>query len=102
MLTNNWQPANEAPDGVEVLATYKNEYGHRRVVRANWLARYKHEANDSDFYEFPPDGGEDEGVAYAPEGWYELIDNWDDYSSVFINYQVDYFCELPVFNEEEF
>jgi hypothetical protein len=33
---------------------------------------------------------------YVPEGWYECIDNWDDFTSILINEGViDYVMPLP-------
>lgn len=63
-----------------VLARYTNDYGHGRTIRAQWLAKFQQESEDLD--NFDADYDEESDTYYDPEGWYELIDNWGEYSSV--------------------
>lgn len=63
-----------------VLACYTNAYGHGRTIRAQWLAKFQEESDDIDNFDAEYD--EETDTYYAPEGWYELIDNWGEYSSV--------------------
>jgi hypothetical protein len=65
---------------VPVLARYTNDYGHGRTIRAWWLAKFQQESENID--NFDADYDEESDTYYDPKGWYELIDNWGDYSSV--------------------
>jgi hypothetical protein len=64
-----------------VLAFYKNVLGHGRIIRAEWIPA-KTIVADTDDQQSEYDEATDE--FYVPEGWYEKINNWDDYSSVFV------------------
>ena len=101
-IANN---ANVAPDawtsvkaampqsGVTVLAYYKNRNGFERRIRAKWTAAKTVEANAEYGW-----GEYDEAAdAYwTPEGWYECIDNWDEYSSVMVSEgEVTHWMPLP-------
>lgn len=77
-----WVPVTERlpSSRVPVLARYTNDYGNGRTIRAWWLAKFQQESED--IYNFDADYDEESDTYYDPEGWYELIDNWGDYSSV--------------------
>jgi len=80
------------PSGQVVLACYKNELGNTRRIRAQWVAEKTSEASiDSDCGEYD----EATDTYYDPEGWYECIDNWDCYSSVFVSAQITHWMPLP-------
>ena len=65
--------------GQTVLACYKNSAGNWRRIRAEWVdARTIASDTDSDISEY--DEATDE--YYDPAGWYERIDNWDEYSHI--------------------
>ena len=82
--------------GVTVLAYYKNELGMPRRVRAEWHAAKTVEANiEGDIGEYD----EATDAYWVPEGWYEQIDNWDDYSEVFISNEVTHWTPLPPVKE---
>ena len=90
-----WRPASELPEKDQiVIATYLNSNGKRRSVRAVYVRQYEEELDyddDSD-YEY----NEENDTYYLKEGWYELIDNWDDYSSVaIVEGVVDYWMPMP-------
>jgi hypothetical protein len=90
-----WRSVSELPEEDQiVIATYLNSYGKRRRVRAVYIRQYEEESDydyDSD-YEY----NEENDTYYLKEGWYELIDNWDDYSSVaIVEGVVDYWMPMP-------
>jgi len=96
-----WRPASELPKEDQiVIATYLNSYGKRRRVRAVYIRQYEEELDyddDSD-YEY----NEENDTYYLKEGWYELIDNWSDYSSVAVcEGEVDYWMQMPEFKKEQ-
>lgn len=88
------QVAERLPDsGKTVLACYRNGAGRLRRIRAVWIAAKSCEAcPDSEIGEY--DDASD--TYYEPEGWYEKIDNWEDYTSVAV-YQgtVTHWMPLP-------
>jgi len=85
------------PDaGRTVLAFYLNSLGKPRRIRAVYIDEKTREAGPEEFQ----DGGavydETRDTYYWPAGWYERIDNWDDYSHVaVIEGEVTYWMEIP-------
>jgi hypothetical protein len=78
-----WIPvADRMPEnGATVLACYTNSASKVRRIRAHWIAAKSEVADtDSDNSEYE----EATDTYWTPEGWYEQIDNWGDYSSVFV------------------
>ena len=68
-----WQPIESAPKtGRKVILFYKNRLHVGRTVIARWLT--DEQATEID--------GDDVGLE---GGWYECIDNWDDYTEVAIH-----------------
>lgn len=68
-----WQPIETAPkDGRKVILAYRNRNDKARTVMARWLT-------DEEAAETDADGVGLEG------GWYECIDNWNDYTEVAIH-----------------
>ena len=96
-----WRPASELPEEDQiVIATYLNSYGKRRRVRAVYIRQYEEEAGEDD--ELYVEYCEEQDEWYFKEGWYELIDNWPDYSSVVIvEGVVDYWMPMPPAPEGE-
>ncbi len=91
-----WRPVSELPEKDQiVIATYLNSCGKRRRVRAVYIRQYEEEVGDDDdesTYEYC----EEDDAYYLKEGWYELIDNWPDYSSVaIVEGVVDYWMPMP-------
>ena len=70
---SEWQPIDSAPQtGRKVILFYLNRNNLPRTVMARWLT--DEQAADTD--------GDDVGLE---GGWYECIDNWDDYTQVAIH-----------------
>ena len=90
-----WVPVTERmpASGVTVLACYTNSAGKVRRIRAEWVAAKTIESDaDSEISEYD----ETTDCYYDPEGWYEKIDNWGDYSSVVVNEgEVTHWMPLP-------
>ena len=90
-----WVPVAERmpKSGVTVLACYTNRAGNVRRIRAEWVAAKTIESDDdSEIGEYD----EATDCCYDPEGWYEKIDNWGDYSSVVVNEgEVTHWMPLP-------
>jgi hypothetical protein len=79
--------------GVTVLACYKNSLGKVRRIRANWIAEKTEEASsECEFGEYD----EATDCYWTPEGWYECIDNWDEYSSIAVHEgQITHWMPMP-------
>ena len=81
---NGWIAIKDRPaHGREVLLTYKNSNGNRRIVVGYFYEADKEEAGYDD------DGSsqtynEEKDAYYYNEGWYELQDNWGDYAAIWI------------------
>lgn len=70
---SGWQPIETAPkDGRKVILFYLNRNNLSRTVMATWVTDEQAAETDAD----------DVGLE---AGWYECIDNWDDYSQVAIH-----------------
>lgn len=91
-----WRPASELPEEDQiVIATYLNSYGKRRRVRAIYIRQYEEEESGQDD-ELCVEYCEEQDEWYLKEGWYELIDNWDTYSSVaIVEGKVDHWLPMP-------
>lgn len=70
-------------NGTAVLLYYKNQYNKKRIVRGCYLERYTLESNCED--DANDEYCMDDDIYYICEGWYEYIDNWSDFASVFIH-----------------
>lgn len=72
--------------GQAVLAYYLNRQGMGRRIRAEYVTRWTVEAEmfadpDTECVEY----SEQDDTYYVTEGWYELIDNWDEYARIAVN-----------------
>jgi hypothetical protein len=68
----------------KVIAHYLNDLGNSRTILAEWVPAKSRTDDclvDVDFAEYDEEADE----YYWPEGWYESIENWDDYGAVFVH-----------------
>ena len=75
-----WQPIETAPSGKAVLIHYRNPLGNSRVIKARHIQRFTEESNDEGMGVDEYDEANDR-YTYV-EGWWEMLDNWDEYSIV--------------------
>lgn len=68
--------------GCPVLAFYTNRAGMGRRIRANYVASKSHEVDCADPDTQCVEYDEEADCFYLQAGWYELIDNWEEYSSI--------------------
>jgi hypothetical protein len=89
-----WISVNKEMPSKKCLAFYTNELGKCRIVKAKYVQKFTEEANtdNEDYIEYD----EKTDCYYTPEGWYECIDNWEDYTHVFIYHgEVTHWMPLP-------
>jgi hypothetical protein len=90
-----WVPVTERlPDpSKKVLAFYKNSLGKGRIVVAAWVpANTVQDACADDLAEY----NEELDDYFWPEGWYQQIENWDEYSALTIDEgEVTHWMPLP-------
>ena len=77
-----WQDIETAPQMKSVLVHYENSLGKSRIVKAVFYPRWTVESDmDAESYD---EYSEEKDAYFIREGWYEQIDNWDDYIEVHI------------------
>ena len=69
-------PVSSAP----VLAHYKNRLGKSRRIRGRYIAPHTLESTGDDDCDL--DWSDDRETAWIKSGWYECMDNWEDYGFV--------------------
>jgi hypothetical protein len=81
------------PPCKKVLAYYKNSLRNSRRIVAKWVpAKTVESGVESDMGEY--DDATD--TYYDPEGWYECIDNWCEYTAVKVcDVEITHWMPLP-------
>jgi hypothetical protein len=88
------------PDGKPVLAVTVSDIAgslrkRRQIVRAQYIHHKEIESYGSDDTEDADWYDEEGDVYWLKEGWYELVDYWEDYGYIIIDDPVIAWCELP-------
>lgn len=79
-----WQPIETAPSAKAVLVAYQNRCEKWCIVKATRYEQYQNEQPLDDDYGECGEYCEEKDAYFTRAGWYELIDNWDDFSMVSI------------------
>lgn len=88
----NWQPIETAPINVPILIHYKTSYGRSCIIKARFVPKFTEETEFAEWGEYE----EETDIYYNPAGWYEMIDNWEEFSTIFVNEGVpDFWMPLP-------
>lgn len=96
-----WIPATERlpESGIHVLLACKTWGGNKYVCDGFHTEKF---SQPTEFYEdIDADYSEETDEYYFPEGWWEVIKNWDDYSCVAIEDAVTHWMPLPEPPKEE-
>nr|WP_298658549.1 DUF551 domain-containing protein [uncultured Flavobacterium sp.] len=83
-------PKNDA----KVQATYLNSHGKRRYIMASYIKKGTVELcdDDDDVSEYI----EDADQFFFKEGWYERIENWDEYTHLTVSKgEITHWMPLP-------
>ena len=93
-----WKPIETAPINRKVMVGYVNQYKHKRIICAEYIPMFTLLAEEgNDWAEY----NEYDDEYYVPEGWYECIDNWGDFSSVAITEGVpEVWMDIPEWRQE--
>ncbi len=91
---NNWiSVEDELPTG-KVIALYANGFGKPRRIMAEYINRYSVESSMGDGVD--DEYSEKDDAYYITEGWYEIIENWDEWRSIKVtDGEVTYWMTLP-------
>lgn len=81
---SEWISVSERMPDKACLVFYTNKLGNPRIVKAKYTPRFTDEAHGDCTDEWC-EYSEEHDEYFYPEGWYECIDNWDDYAFVTIN-----------------
>ena len=92
---DGWLPIDTAPNGQTVLVFYRNVCGKARVIKAEYYPKHFLPASDMNYEAEDADYCEEKDEYYTPQGWYELIDNWDDYSHIRADISPTHWQPLP-------
>lgn len=87
-------PEEKPKVGRPVLGCYMTNAGTYRIIRCMWFPAYSVLVDDIDIEDWG-DYNEETDEYYVPEGWYECIDHWDDYSSIFIDDEITHWMPMP-------
>lgn len=80
--------------GRKVLAAYRNCLGKYRRICAEYVAKHSRSADDLND-EMDMDYCEEADEYYWPDGWYECIENWGDFSHLRVSDHVTHWMPLP-------
>lgn len=82
-----------------VLVHYLNGLNKHRIAKAFYADKFEVEENHNEVVDWL-DYDEKTDNYYLPQGWYETIDNWDDFGHVQIPYEITHFMPLPKIPED--
>ena len=83
-VSDGWRDISSAPSAKPVLVAYKNRCDKWRVVKAVRYEQYQKEQPADDDEGECDEYCEEKDAYFVRAGWYELIDNWDDFRFVSI------------------
>lgn len=87
--------------GVHVLLCCQTASGGRYVCDGYFAERWTVEVPAYNYGDCACEYNEEDDAYYLEEGWYEVIKNWDDYSSVFIQDTVTHWTEMLELPKED-
>lgn len=82
---DGWISVDDRMPGKErCLAAYVNAAGKHRIIRAMYVDQFQIDAGEDAIDQGNCEYNEADDTFYLKAGWLECIDNWDDYSSIYV------------------
>jgi hypothetical protein len=82
--------------GMKVLAFYLNRMGKKRIIRAEYTYAKTEEAGECDPDTQCVEYCEKSDTYFVSEGWYEVMDNWEEYGSIMVTEgEITHWQSLP-------
>ena len=82
---DDWISVEDRLPGKEhCLAAYVNASGKHRVIRAMYAGQFQIDAGEDAIDQGNCEYNEADDTFYLKAGWLECMDNWDDYSSIYV------------------
>lgn len=93
-----WRKIRSAPSNTALLVCYRRSKGEQRIIKAIRFERFQKECGNSEEAEEMAELCEETDIYYFPAGWYEPVDNWEDYTLVKLTDNTpEYWQPLPRF-----
>ena len=87
---SGWRPIKEADKSQTLLVYYKNDNGKARTHLATYIEKFSEETC-GEYCEY----SEELDEYYLPEGWYEVVWNWDEFMWIAMHNEPTHFMRLP-------
>lgn len=85
LLGGGWLPISDVPQCKAILIHYKNKLGKSRTIKAKFIPKFTVESS-GEYADGDVDEYDEANDRYTyTEGFWELIDNWDDFTMVKVN-----------------
>jgi hypothetical protein len=93
---SQWVSVEDRLPKKKCIARYINSHGNERTIMADYVDRFTVEADSDCDSDEVSEYCEEKDTWYYKEGWWEVIDNWDDYHMVSVHQgEVTHWMPLP-------
>ena len=91
-----WISVEDSLPETKCIALYKNSLGKPRMVMAEYIKKHTLEASPDCDGEGVSEYCEEKDIYYYTEGWWEIVENWDEYKFIVIHEgEVTHWQHLP-------
>ena len=93
---SQWVSVEDRLPETKCIALYKNSLGKPRMVMAEYIKKHTLEASPDCDGEGVSEYCEEKDIYYYTEGWWEIIENWDEYNFIVIHKgEITHWQHLP-------
>jgi uncharacterized protein YneR len=93
---SQWVSVEDELPKTKCIARYVNSHGNERTIMAEYIKQFTVEADNDCDSDGVSEYCEEKDTWYYKEGWWEVIDNWDDYHMVSVHQgEVTHWQALP-------